>query len=220
MRRLGTSVIRKSIDVIMKLSLVENEVTINNKSFYYPPIKEIVYSPTLKRKDNCVACGRCCIGFSLVFLPGETIPNVIKNRLEFINIIVNNRNVKIGFYRQQKVRKDNGCDFLKGELTKIHTCQCMIHDSKPIHCAMPHLRFQNNIGTNKTTIMKTQFGRNWAVGCPVLLNDIDEYEPSLRDIKKLEIISKISKELGILSLADDIIKDLNNLQLPPRHLFK
>ena len=187
---------------------------------YIPPIRAGL-SPTLWRKDDCKKCGRSCQGFALGFLPGEIIPPSIKGNVEKIDLIINGKEHMFNLYRQRHVRGDRGCDLLKGSIGKINSCSCSVHLYKPLHCWFPHMRVLHNQRQSYAILARTQYGRNWALGCPVNFEfNVDPIQVA-KDREKLSRLNILSEKLGIPSRIPSLISahKAQGLQVPKKVIY-
>ena len=66
-----------------------------------------------------------------------------------------------------------------------------------------------NKNTRTSTIGLSQFGRNWALKCPVVFGDVDE-ESTLSRIHWLNILNNVSQDLGIDTFLPEILMYLDN----------
>lgn len=65
-----------------------------------------------------------------------------------------------------------------------------------------------NKTTRTSTIGLSQFGRNWALKCPVVFGGVDE-ESTLSRIHWLDILNKVSQDLGIDTFLPEILMYLD-----------
>ena len=74
---------------------------------------------------------------------------------------------------------------------------------------MPHLRFVHNQNTHHTVIRVIQFGRNWALKCPVEFGPEDEKSTQSR-IDWLRRLYHSSQDLGIDTWLPEILEYLDS----------
>lgn len=189
------------------LDFAQNTVIVKFPSclIEYKPHMYVGLSPTLWRRDDCKQCGRSCQGFALGFLPGESIPPIIKTSVEAIELIINDKAYQFNLYRQRHVRGDRGCDLLEGSIGKMHSCRCSIHIYKPLHCWLPHMRVLHNQKQSYAILARTQYGRNWALGCPVDFKHNVDSSQIVEDREKLSRLNILSENLGIPSRIPSLI---------------
>ena len=101
---------------------------------------------------------------------------------------------------------------------KEGTHRCRIHPIRSVTCGMPHCRVFLNKNTRTSTIGLSQFGRNWALKCPVVFGAVDE-ESTLSRIHWLDILNRVSQDLGIDTFLPEILTYLDNGGRQPR-VFK
>lgn len=183
-------------------------------------------------EDSCVMCGRCCINETTVwtqeginrifnstdydFVEKELDPTVVKRVLDLIDKkIININGSDVTFYicprdslskayrlswpdRKEQPR----CHWL---FEKDGTYRCSIHPIRPVTCGLPHCRFFYNAKTNKTSIGVSQYGRNWALKCPIEFNKEVSEESIKNRIVWLNKLKDVSDDLGISTFLPDII---------------
>lgn len=95
------------------------------------------------------------------------------------------------------------------------TFRCGIHVVESITCIMPHLRFFHVSGSNRASIGISQFGRNWALKCPVILTPPDNEEQfeinKGNRIQKLERLNQIGLDLNIDTYIPEILDYISTL---------
>ncbi|KKK89054.1 hypothetical protein LCGC14_2736980, partial [marine sediment metagenome] len=155
----------------------------------FTPPAVITVSPLLYRGDGCeVACDKCCY-FSYNFWAGcEPHPKTA----EMFDITINDRLVKPTFI-EPHIKRSCPHRIERG---------CGIHDINPIHCRMPHMKFKQV--RSKVYITKEQFGRNWALGCPV---EFEAYglKAYNEDIDRLNRVKGVAEYFGIETAIDRVI---------------
>ena len=204
-RRNGPSAIWKSLQVLLDLAVSKTHVEFNGESTLYMPPSRVGLSPNLWRKDDCYRCGRSCRGFALVFLPGEQAYSSVRRKGKTIDMWINGKRKQVLFYKQMHTRGDEGCDFLKGEIGIRNGCKCIIQSQKPLHCKLPHIRIQRNRMHDSAIIMRTQYGRNWAMGCPVKLKNKIGPARFNQDRLTFVLMLHVADSLGLKTKLPEII---------------
>jgi Fe-S-cluster containining protein len=208
MKKNSLSVVLKSLDYIFSLSIYEIELIIEDKIYIIAPPSKVGLSPTLWRIDGCEKCGLCCCGFALVFLPGEKPPDRLKGLIKEKIIYLNSSPKRVYLYRQEHLRNDSACDFMQGIFANNGLCNCKINELKPLHCLLPHLRVFRNNRSNSSVLMRTQFGRNWALA--MKFKNSYSLKQFIDDQVILNRLLKISNELGIKTKLPELIETHNS----------
>lgn len=203
--------------------------------------KSIKLSYTFFNSDNCNSCGCCCVPESNVYTQFEydNICNItpeyvskygldykyidkLKSNLKPESHIINDKNINVYNYRL-----DKNILYLPNKGRNIDRCSwvyesepgkflCHIHLVRSVTCRMPHMRIQHNYKSNSTTIGTIQFGRNWAVKCPINLNEpkskIEFDHNKSNNLSKLNYLLAISLDLNIETYLPDIINYINKLE--------
>jgi Fe-S-cluster containining protein len=172
------------------------EVQVDNEVMTFEPPEVITISPLLYRSDNCSTnCDKCCYFNFNLWAGCEPIPNTAQ--LE--HIVVNSHLAKPIFIEPHSKK-------LCPHLTKQG---CGIHDINPIHCRMPLMKFKQV--KDKVYITKEQFGRNWALGCPVKFgpHDLKAYG---EDMNRLCRVKKVVEYFDIETAISTIIAMVDNKQ--------
>lgn len=89
---------------------------------------------------------------------------------------------------------------------------CGIHQVSSLTCQMPHIRFLYRKDRQTTSIGTMQYGRNWAMKCPVEFDkncSIDRL-PSL--LQKFELLNRYSEYFEIKTHVSKIIEVLGDIQ--------
>lgn len=204
-RRNCPSAVWKSLQVLLDIAVGKTHVEFNGESILYMPPSRVGLSPKLWRKDACYRCGRSCRGFALLFLPGEQAHLSVQRYGKEIDICINGKRNKVIFYKQMRTRGDEGCDFLKGEIGVRNGCKCIIQSQKPLHCRLPHIRIQRNRMHDSAIIMRTQYGRNWAMGCPVKLKNKIGPVQFNQDRITFFLMLQVADSLGLKTKLPEII---------------
>ena len=190
--------------------------------------------------DSCQMCGGCCPAESNVYTQSEyeviqkfndsdmesfgldsQYLNKLKNGLESETYIINDKPITIWIYKQElnklylptREKIVDRCSWCYQESDKIFKCR--IHPIESITCIMPHLRMFHFNGSHKSSIGISQFGRNWALKCPVSLIEPtteDQFESNKQDrIEKLLKLNKIGLDLNIDTYIPQIIEYLDDI---------
>lgn len=179
-----------------RISTSTVEVQIDNEVIVFEPPKVITISPLLYRGDSCsMDCDKCCYFNFNLWAGCEPVPDTA--HLE--HIIVNNHLTKPIFVEPHSKRL---CPHLAKQ-------GCAIHDINPIHCRMPLMKFKQV--KNKVYITKEQFGRNWALGCPIKFGSYD-LKAYGEDMNRLIRVKKVTDYFGIETAISAIIAMVNNKQ--------
>ena len=189
--------------------------------------------------DNCQMCGGCDPAESNIFTSSEyeqikacqdeifieagldpAYLHQLKENLYKSTCVINGKEVSIYIYKQEpnelflptrgKIIKRCSWCFQDSE----KRFKCRIHPVESITCIMPHLRTYHFKGSNKASLGVTQFGRNWALKCPVELTppknkDQFEYNKSNR-IAKLERLHQVGLDLNIPTYLPQVIDYVKN----------
>jgi hypothetical protein len=90
---------------------------------------------------------------------------------------------------------------------KDGTYRCRIHPMRSITCGMPHLRFFYTDTTHTTSLGLSQYGRNWALQCPVSFGKVDEQSVFLRTIWLGRLLDT-AKDMDIETYLPEILRYL------------
>lgn len=174
-------------------------------------------------KDSCESCGSCCVTESNLYTQSEYDRIMSATDQEFIDYgldpqylhtlrdglikehhVINGKDVvtyvyllkKTHFYLPVKGKDIDRCSWLFTPDDNQHF-YCHIHPVTSITCRMPHFRFVQ-VNGGSVSLGTTQFGRNWAMKCPVQLIPSDE--TTFEDVKK----AKLEKLKHLLRDANDL----------------
>lgn len=200
---------------------------------------KLVLNETIFYKDNCAVCGRCCIHEDLVFLPFEVdylkscidaeaidgivhLGNNLENAKELYNSLVKfNINVNGKSYELYKSKLPyNTYDFTdRGILNRCHWCipvgdkmlGCGIHQFSSLTCKFPHIRLNYLKQTKTTHIGLMQYGRNWALKCPVQFKKEFDIKTVELLIQKFELLKKYCDYFEIDNYCDLVIEKLKKV---------
>lgn len=91
-----------------------------------------------------------------------------------------------------------------------HKYKCRIHPVESITCIMPHLRIFHVSGSHRSSIGISQFGRNWALGCPVILTppkNEEEFNYNKQNrINKLRRLMQVGLDMNIDTYLPEVIQ--------------
>jgi Fe-S-cluster containining protein len=189
----------------------------------YNPPERVVISNLFFRNLKCLSCGRCCTKpkFSLVYTESDYTrilaqpiddEQELKNREILLQDMVTVP-VQIdlgGIFHHTSVHlfsnQGHKCHFL---FEKDKKQLCGIHQVHPNHCALPHLQIDQHKGVS-TSLLKRQYGRNWALGCPAIMEPFN-YDAFLNwDLPCLRKLENNAKDLRINTWLPEIIKYLTD----------
>lgn len=174
--------------------------------------------------DDCIQCGRCCIGEDHVYTEHEwrRILNCPDSDFEEADLpifrlkelrentfpeshIINGKEIKVYVHKCPKTEM-----FIPAKGRVKQTCnwlfeqnglyRCGIHPVVSMTCDLPHTRmFHAREGV--VSIGTAQYGRNWAMRCPISFHkpkDEDEFNTiKERRIAKLQSISDCAFDMNI-----------------------
>lgn len=232
--------IYKLIDYVAKVS--KQAIYLDGRCILTEPVSSVALSPKFFIKDNCEMCGRCCPNENTAYTKTcfELVQAVEKCDFDIWGLnytdklllierieekIININGNEVTFYSHPKDNKEN-CNRInypdRPNLERCHwvfemegTYRCKIHPARSITCGMPHLRFFYNSKTNRTGLGVSQFGRNWALGCPAKFGDIDEESIQGR-IKWLQLLDIAAKDMGIETFLPEILDYLASGRREPK----
>lgn len=220
----------KLIKYLGYLTKVPIVVEVEGVKQEYNPPERVVISDKFFRSFKCVSCGKCCTKpkFSLVYTPSDYSRIVaqplddeqeLKNREVLLGemvkidvlIEVDDPNVRkevLGIQHTVPVHlfsnQGHQCHFLFEREGKQ---LCGVHQVHPNHCALPHLQVDQIKGTS-TSLLKRQYGRNWALGCLVVEEGFDYNEFLNWDLPCLQKLKCNADDLQISTWLPEIIKYL------------
>lgn len=228
--------IESSTKILEYLNKVSKEpIVLNGQPFGTPPVTKVVLNASFFQKDDCVMCGKCCPNETTVWTeegmsrisnlnPEEFtrwglnpfVVNEIENRINIRPVIINDKEVVFyvsdkdktneAFYLKWSNRKEQPrCHWL---FEKDGTYRCRIHPVRSVTCGLPHCRFFHSQATHTTTIGLSQFGRNWALKCPVEFGPVDEESVQSR-ILWLERLNATAEDCGIETFLPEILEYLH-----------
>ena len=219
----------KLLDYINKVA--RDPIVLNGEPFGTPPAERVVLNDSFFQKDDCVMCGKCCPNETTVWTEeglrrianstdgdftrwglNRDIVSEIESRLKEQVVNINGKDVVFFVSDKDKAseafrlewpdrKEQQRCHWL---FEKEGTYRCRIHPVRSVTCGMPHCRFFHNANTHTTTIGVSQFGRNWALKCPVKFGDVDEASIQTR-IFWLERLYATAEDCGIDTFLPEIL---------------
>ena len=228
--------VESTMKIMEYLDKVSKEtITINGQPFGTPPVERVTLNESFFWKDDCHMCGKCCPNETTVWTTEGFIRmisstpedftkwgldhNVLKDiqkRMTEQTVLINEHEVV--FYVSDKDKPDEAFRLAwpdRKEQPRCHwlfekegTYRCRIHPVRSVTCGMPHCRFFHNANTHNTTIGVSQFGRNWALKCPVEFGPIDEESTQSR-ILWLERLNATAKDCGLETFLPEILDYLH-----------
>lgn len=200
-----------------------------------PPIQSIKLNTSFFYNDTCLNCGGCDPAESNLFTKSEyeqifsitdqefidygldpKALHDLRNGLYSMKHRINDEDIEVWVYNQNK-----NSLFLPTRNKELKRCswcfkdsknrfKCRIHPVESITCAMPHLKFYHTRKSPNTSMGIHQFGRNWALKCPVILSPPEseeqfEYNKQNR-IEKLARLNQIGLDLNIDTYLTQIIE--------------
>lgn len=227
----------KFLDYVAHLAKEPVHLEIDGTDYNWEAPDRIVLSPLFFRGDDCFRTGKCCKNYDIVFTQ-EGVDEIHKatkenydawglpmdghdgllSRLTEKNVLVNGSPSKLWMDPATKESKATGkCNHLQYGEDGLSFCD--IQPVKSITCHMPHNVVKFSRGT--THIRKQQFGRNWALGCPVKFRGFDYERFTTVDVPLFERLGVVGDDLGIETWIPEILdlfkshdEDLKNSRLP------
>ena len=174
----------------------------DKKILIYKKPKRVSISPLFWRYGLCQRCGRSCnVGFDLFWTENEylfLLPEELKKKLVPYEIEINGKQRYLWIHRNP--RNTPKCDFVQYD-EKLAIC--LIHDFKPIHCALNPVFVDQK--KERTILTKRKFGRNFKFGCKIELGPFNYQHFKEWDYKQLWRLKQASDSLGIPTYLDRII---------------
>lgn len=231
----------KNIDKILQYAVMvaKNPIIVDGES-YFRPKNCIKLQKSFFLKDGCNFCGGCDVAEDNVYTPEEyqrilSCPkdefdfwgldyedlSVLKSKLREETHDVNGRQIVLYTY---KLEPNNL--FLPTRDRVIPRCtwskefepgvfKCRIHPVVSLTCDMPHLRFSYVARTATVSLGIQQFGRNWALKCPVVFEEPqDEFQfIEARDsrIRKLKRLDAVCNEFGAETWIPEMLEYINKI---------
>lgn len=219
----------KLLDYLGKVS--KESIVLDGKPFGSGPVRKVTLNESFFHKDDCVMCGRCCLNETTAWtsegvnrinravsedfekwgLDHGVIKEIFK-RMKTHVVDINGKSVSFfvcdrdktseAFHLEWPDRKASPrCHWL---FEKDSTYRCRVHPVRSVTCGMPHCRFFHNAKTHSTSIGVSQYGRNWALKCPVKFGEVNEESTQSR-ILWLERLYAVSKDCGIDTFLPEIL---------------
>ena len=214
----------KIMSYVNPVSVSECDHLIINESVFY--------------KDGCNVCGKCCIHEDLIFLPfevdnmkkiidgeikiddtehlGGTVQNIIElvESLTPVNVDVHGRD-KLLYKSKLPYNTYHFED--RGTLNRCHwdipvgdgKLGCGIHLVSSLTCKFPHIRLNYRKDKKTTHIGLMQYGRNWALKCPIMFDTTFHKSTVQNVINKFELLSKYCDYFEVDNYCHNIINILS-----------
>ena len=214
--------------IMWYLKLVAKEPIDVDGKIYWEDIKTIKLSDTFFYTDDCISCGCCCVTEDNVFTQHEydIIKNMtdeeflkdhpfldpnnlhrLRDGIQEVKRTINGIERSFYIFKLQKTtyfvpsKGPNGktvdrCTWQTHQDDKFY---CGIHPVESITCIIPHMRWFYNSRSKALSIATSQYGRNWALGCPIKFN-APSNEEQFNIIKE----SRLEKLSHLLRCADDL----------------
>lgn len=191
-------------------------------------------------QDACAVCGKCCIHEDLIFLPFEVenMKSIINGDVKIDNSIhlggsVNNITELFESLQETYVEVNGSMYVLyrsklpyrtyhfedRGTLNRCHwdipvgdgKLGCGIHLVSSLTCKFPHVRLNYRKDSKTTYIGLMQYGRNWALKCPIKFNTVFGIENVTNRIEKFALLKKYCDYFHIDNYCDKIISALQQV---------
>lgn len=187
-------------------------------------------------KDGCVVCGKCCIHEDLIFLPfevdnmrsviahdskipkehlGGTVQNISDLVESLVPLTVNVQGKEKLLYKSKLPYNTYEFDD-RGTLNRCHwnipvgndMLGCGIHLVSSLTCKFPHVRLNYSKERKTTHIGLMQYGRNWALKCPIVFDETFYPQTVLNVIQKFELLNRYCEYFEIANHCDKILNTL------------
>lgn len=229
--------IDKIIEYVSRVSKVP--IVVEDHVVLARPVEKVTISESFFLTDGCQMCGRCCPNENTAytqtrwnFVQGycQLIDEGFAPRYgvaqEMKKLLLNSQKKKIrvngklfDFYSHPK-DTHSACfkvDYEdRGVVDRCHWLHekdglylCKIHPIRSITCGLPHIRFYYHSERSQTNVGTAQFGRNWALRCPVVFRSYEE-EAVLSKIEWLQALEDAAKDLEIETYLPEILAYLIN----------
>ena len=205
-----------------------------------PPIQSIRLNDTFFYNDTCLNCGGCDPAESNIFTVSEYDKILSITDDEFIEYGLDPKylhELRDGIYTVTHMINEADIDVYvfdqienqlylptrSRELKRCSWCfkdnearfKCRIHPVESITCMMPHLRFFHAHKSPNSSMGIHQFGRNWALKCPVALTPPENEEQFERNkqnrVEKLEKLNVVGLDLNIKTYIPEIIEYIEQI---------
>lgn len=224
--------VESSVKILEYINKVAKDpIVVNGEPFGNPPAQRVVLNDSFFWKDDCTMCGKCCPNETTVWtLEGHSrilhtspeefakwgldysVMREMDERVVSTSVDINGKEVLFfvspkdknseAFRLEWPDRKEQPrCHWL---FEKDGTYRCRIHPVRSVTCGLPHCRFFHSKATHTTTIGLSQFGRNWALKCPVEFGEVDEASTQTR-ILWLERLYATAEDCGIDTFLPEIL---------------
>lgn len=229
--------VESSVKILEYINKVAKEpILLDGEPFGTPPAQRVVLNDSFFWKDDCTMCGKCCPNETTVWTQeGMNRINAITPEdfekwelsygvmFELVNRIkpqiVNINGKEVEFFVSDKDKNSEAfrlewpdrkeqprCHWL---FEKDGTYRCRIHPVRSVTCGLPHCRFFHSKATHTTTIGVSQFGRNWALRCPVEFGQVVDEASTQSRILWLERLYATAQDCGIDTFLPEILHYLH-----------
>lgn len=194
----------------------------------------LILNKSLFMVDGCNVCGKCCIHEDLIFLPFEVdemnkllIANVELDSSEHLGANLENIRELVSSLKEITVEV-NGKLFVlyksklpyktyyfedRGTLNRCHwdipvapgKLGCGIHQVSSLTCKFPHVRFNYSKERKTTHVGLMQYGRNWALKCPIKFVDEFRKETVEQLIFKFKLLAKYCDYFQVDNYCERVI---------------
>lgn len=202
--------------------------------------EHLFINESLFYKDGCNVCGKCCIHEDLIFLPFEVdnmksiisnnteigkehLGGNIQNIVELVNSLVP---VSVNVYGKDKVLYRSKLPYNtyyfedRGTLNRCHwdipvapgKLGCGIHLVSSLTCKFPHVRFNYSKDRKTTHIGLMQYGRNWALKCPIVFDKTFYPETVKNILDKFELLKKYCEYFEVDNYCQFIIDVVSSVK--------
>lgn len=223
----------KLLDYVNKVA--KEPIILDGQPFGVKPVLRVALKESFFYKDDCVMCGRCCLNETTAWTtegmnrihastPADFekwgldygVLKEVNERMKTAVVDINGKNVPFFVCAKDKAseafrlswpdRKESPrCHWL---FEKEGTYRCRVHPVRSVTCGMPHCRFYHNANTHSTSIGVSQYGRNWALKCPVEFGPYDEESVQSR-ILWLDRLNAVADDCGIKTFLPEILDYLH-----------
>lgn len=225
---------QKILEYLNRVSKVP--MVVNGQLFGNSPVSSVTLRKSFYLKDSCEMCGKCCPNETTVWtsegyqrilnesddsflklgLNPEIRSKVIDNLIT-TEMVVNGKSCQIFTHPSDTGKSANRLSWSdRGEVERCHwlfekdgTHRCSIHPIRSVTCGLPHIRFLYIRRTNHTYIGTVQFGRNFALRCPIKFTEFDE-ESVQSKIMWLKRLRDCSYDLGVDTFLPEIVDYLDS----------
>ncbi len=219
--------ITKVIEYVAHIAKEDVIVDYSGKHLEFNKPLRVMLSPLFFRGDGCYRSGKCCRNYTITFTQegydailaakpedyGQWGLDYTKNDqllkdIEEIPTLINGKSVM--FYGDPPTAESN----------KLHKCDhlyydngmsyCDIHPVKSITCIFPHSNMYHTNGV--THIRKQQFGRNWALGCPVAFTGFNLERFDTIDVPLFERLLRIANDMQVETYIPELLEWFQKLR--------